>query len=147
VARANDLIAKADLVIALDCDIPDAIRVHAKCDLDDERRSTTPPSLPVSSKTGEGLDELRRAIAARLEAKAQRTDEPTDGSEREAALLTEALAALQPSTSNLQPFSSEDIVLLANAVRTCAETLGRLVGAVYSDDLLDALFSRFCVGK
>jgi len=199
VARANDLIAKADLVIALDCDLPGALHVHAKCDLDGEgirneelgmrnegrlgshvgegfhlrhgeagmprlreddksaiRNSSfvIHNSLRVSAKTGEGLVELRHAIAVALEAKAQKVDEPVDDGEREAALLTEALAALRDFTNPqfLTPNSSfqtppADIVLLANAVRSCSEALGRLAGAVYSDDLLDSIFSRFCVGK
>lgn len=137
VARAEALIANADLVLALDCDIPGAIRIHAKCDLD---ASDVPPpdGLRVSAKTGVGLDALRLAIAARLEAHARQTDEPSSDGERDAALLAEARAAL---------YETDDVVLLANAVRACAETLGRLVGARYSDDLLDTLFSRFCVGK
>jgi tRNA U34 5-carboxymethylaminomethyl modifying GTPase MnmE/TrmE len=32
-------------------------------------------------------------------------------------------------------------------MRSAAEALGRILGKVYSEDLLDALFSRFCVGK
>ena len=40
-----------------------------------------------------------------------------------------------------------DLVLAGNAMRTAAEQVGSLVGAVYSEDLLDNLFSRFCVGK
>jgi len=161
VARANDLIAKADLIIALDCDIEGAIRIHAKCDLDEKggesekgkvqqrngKDSTVSPlpsplnlrtPMRVSARTGEGLDELRHAIAARLAEKARCTDEPVEGGEQAAAALSAARAAL---------LTTEDPVLAANGVRACAETLGRLVGAVYSDDLLDSLFSRFCVGK
>jgi tRNA U34 5-carboxymethylaminomethyl modifying GTPase MnmE/TrmE len=41
----------------------------------------------------------------------------------------------------------EDLVLLANAVRAAAERLGAAVGATYSADMLDNLFSRFCIGK
>ena len=40
-----------------------------------------------------------------------------------------------------------DPVLAANALRQAAEAIGRIVGKTYSDDLLDELFSRFCVGK
>jgi tRNA U34 5-carboxymethylaminomethyl modifying GTPase MnmE/TrmE len=41
----------------------------------------------------------------------------------------------------------DDIVLAANSVRSAADALARLVGATYSEDLLDSIFSRFCVGK
>lgn len=40
-----------------------------------------------------------------------------------------------------------DWVVAANEVRDAAESLGRVLGKVYSEDLLTALFSRFCVGK
>ena len=64
----------------------------------------------------------------------------------------EELAAMAGSPSNLFPvpsslFPSSDLVLLANAVRAAAERLGAALGATYSSDLLDKLFSRFCVGK
>jgi tRNA U34 5-carboxymethylaminomethyl modifying GTPase MnmE/TrmE len=40
-----------------------------------------------------------------------------------------------------------EAVLLGNAARALATKLGDSVGAVYSEDLLESLFSRFCVGK
>jgi tRNA modification GTPase len=32
-------------------------------------------------------------------------------------------------------------------VRSALDDLGRVVGAVYTDDVLDRIFSRFCIGK
>jgi tRNA modification GTPase len=37
--------------------------------------------------------------------------------------------------------------LLALEVRGALDQLGEMVGAVYTDDLLDRIFSRFCIGK
>ena len=37
--------------------------------------------------------------------------------------------------------------LLAAALRSALDPLGEMVGAVYTDDLLDRIFSRFCIGK
>jgi tRNA modification GTPase len=37
--------------------------------------------------------------------------------------------------------------ILALELRAALEELGALVGAVYTDDLLDRIFSRFCIGK
>jgi tRNA modification GTPase len=37
--------------------------------------------------------------------------------------------------------------LLALELRSTLEQLGEMVGAVYTDDLLDRIFSRFCIGK
>jgi tRNA modification GTPase len=37
--------------------------------------------------------------------------------------------------------------LLALELRTALDELGAMVGAVYTEDLLDRIFSRFCIGK
>jgi len=133
VERAEDIVSKADLVVALDCDIKGALRIHAKCDLDAEEGH-----LRVSAKTGEGLDELKHAIAERLGRACRPATAEISPTNRAASLLAEALSALD---------SPPDPLLLANAARRAAEALGRLVGAVYSEDLFDSLFTRFCVGK
>ena len=36
---------------------------------------------------------------------------------------------------------------MANELRAASDILGRMIGRLYSEDLLDTLFSRFCVGK
>ena len=140
VERAEALIAKADLVVALDCDIPGALRVHAKCDLDSHKGLN---GLSVSAKTGEGLETLKAAIAERRAAQAARGDEESgaDVTTRQKALLVRAADALRRAAS------AADLAVAANEVRTAASEIGRIVGKTYSDDLLDALFSRFCVGK
>ena len=111
--------------------------------------TTTPGVVPVSAKTGEGLDALRGAIAAELERKAAAPGDVDSALGRDASALIEARALL----SSAPPFPNSptpplpDLVLLANRLRAAAERLGEAIGAAYSADLLDALFSRFCVGK
>ena len=137
VRRAEELIAKADIVLGLDCDR--GIRIHSKCDLG------RADGLNVSAKTGEGLDELRKLLIARL------ADLEPRQNCRGLDLLTSACKELESlhnsSLFTLTSSLSLDPVLAANAVRSVSETLGKLIGATYSEDLLDALFSRFCVGK
>ena len=143
VARAESQIAEADLVIALDCDVPGAIRIHAKCDLDEPAEATSSETAPlrVSAKTGEGLEALRQRIAERLAALAAKgSEEAGDVTARQASQLEMAAQALAGADVG-------DPVLAANALRQAAEAIGRIVGKTYSDDLLDELFSRFCVGK
>ena len=137
VGRAEELIARADLVVAFDLDVPGALRIHSKCDL------ARGEGLNVSAVTGEGLDALKAAIAARLAARAASGDEPSaNAAARRGELLGAAQAALSRAAEGLP-----DLVLAANGARAAAESLGRLAGKVYADDLLDALFSRFCIGK
>lgn len=139
VKRSEALIEKAAVVVALGEVGLDptaqkkAIAVHSKCDL--ERGE----GLNVSAKTGEGLADLKRAIVAELMKRAESFDEETSMESR-AAAYHEALALLADA-------NAADLVLLGNALHRACEILGAEFGAVYSEDLLDRIFSRFCVGK
>lgn len=132
VRRSERLIAQADLVLGLDCDA--GVRIHSKCDLGRGE------GLNVSAKTGEGLDALKRLIAERLALCGGLTAEDVEHADE--ARLAPLVAALE-----CLPRSCDDLVLAGNAMRRTCEKLGSLVGATYSSDLLDSLFSRFCVGK
>ena len=155
VRRAEELIAKADIVLMLG-DVKatrfqdKTVFIHSKCDLDCGAAGvralpTQTPALRVSAKTGEGLDELRKLLIERL------ADLEPRQNCRGFGLLTSACKELESlhnsSLFTLTSSLSPDPVLAANVVRSVSETLGKLIGATYSEDLLDALFSRFCVGK
>ena len=147
VRRAEELLSKADLVLWLGAPSSvfrfssSVLRLHPKCDLGRGE------GLNVSARTGEGLEELKRAIVARLEAKASAEGE-VDDSEGDVAACHEALAMLGTvEWETGDGMREDDLVLTANAVRHAAERLGAAAGARYSEDLLDNLFSRFCVGK
>ena len=153
VARARGLMGKADIVLNLtpadaNRESPVArhpspstrtIEVFSKCDL--AANAEDFGVIPISAKTGEGLDTLRGAIAAELERKAAEPGDADSALGRDAAALVEARTLLSPTPP------PPDLVLLANCVRAAAEKLGGAIGATYSADMLDALFSRFCVGK
>lgn len=130
VKRAEDLIAKADVVLNLGVDGVGGIKLHAKCDLGGEGEG-----LKVSAKTGEGLTALKEAIVAALEKK-----DLSGADDRTTGVLLSARALLEDA-------NAEDLVLFANTARRVSEALGSLIGATYSEDLLTRLFSRFCVGK
>lgn len=147
VRRSEEYIAKANIVLALSPSSTQplvnnphcaTIAISAKCDL------TRGTALNVSAVTGEGLDALRAAIAAALEKLAASGNLQDDDAGEEAIA---AVNAAQSSLLAAKIAAEDDLVLVANAVRTAAETLGRYIGAEYSADMLDRLFSRFCVGK
>ena len=140
VVRAEELMTKADIVVALDCDISGAISVHAKCDLDQADFHDS-CAIRVSAKTGEGLQSLKDAIAAKLrELSSRASEDVADVTARQTDLLAKALAALEGT-------DPADPVLAANSLRIAAQSIGEIIGKTYSEDLLDSLFSRFCVGK
>ena len=158
VRRAEDLIAKADLVLWLrNSEVGEplngsiaqllnrltsqTLNLSTKCDL------VRGPGLNVSAKTGEGLDELKREIVAKLKEKAETS--VVDLPEGNFVALREALTLLETGEGQETGDGrrEEDLVLTANAVRAATERLGAAIGVTYSSNLLDNLFSRFCVGK
>ncbi|MBO5939778.1 MAG: tRNA uridine-5-carboxymethylaminomethyl(34) synthesis GTPase MnmE [Kiritimatiellae bacterium] len=141
VDRAEALVSKADIVVALDCDIPGSILLHAKCDLDGPDTNVPPNAICVSSATGEGLQRLKNALSERLkELSATVSEGNADVTARQSDLLRKALSVLD----NIDPM---DVVLAANGLRNATQFIGEIIGKTYSEDLLEALFSRFCVGK
>ena len=146
VKRAEELLLKADLVLWMGTPsfvsrLPSRVlRLHPKCDLG------RGDGLNVSAKTGEGLDELKRAIVAKLETQIAASD-AGEAPEGDVVAYQETLALLDGGRETEDARRDEDLVLLANGVRAAAERLGAAVGATYSADMLDNLFSRFCVGK
>lgn len=141
VRRSGELMARADLVVMLDAKAEateKVLPIQAKSDL-----TADASALRVSSRTGEGLGELRDEIASRLSEKCGGDTSPLPSSRLLSACLS-ARAALPARSDN--PFSG-DLVLLGNALRRAAAPLGEFLGATYTDDLLSAVFSRFCVGK
>ena len=100
------------------------------------------PALPVSAITGEGLPELRAAIADRLEKFAAKGEEASG-----ADVTTRQKELLQVAADALARVDVGDLVVAANEARVAAESLGKILGKVYTEDLLESIFSRFCVGK
>jgi tRNA modification GTPase len=144
VTRAGALIKAADVLLWLGppADAPGhprLIRVHAKADLT-EQGPAPPGSIAVSSKTGVGLSELLKATASQARSLLPAED-AIALNRRQAKHLDEAAEALEGSGP------TEDLVLLAENLRLARSAFDRLTGRAGVEDVLDALFSRFCLGK
>ncbi len=114
------------------------IVVRAKVDLDDGAG----PS--VSGKTGQGVDALVAAIADQLLARAGRVGVAMRERHREA--LLRSVGYLDSATAALDR-ASEFPDLLAEDLRSAIRAVDSLVGRVDVEDLLDEIFSSFCIGK
>jgi len=101
---------------------------------------------PVSALTGEGLDALRATIVEVI-AGEQGLDleEPILASERQRTLVSEALERVAGAAEGLRRGDGEE--LACEDIRGAVAALGRLTGEDLTPDLLDELFSRFCIGK
>jgi len=102
-------------------------------------------SVRISVVTGEGLNNLRATIIEKLGLSMESSGLPIV-SLRHVTELRLSLRKVQQAREALS-LGSEHLVVAANLLREAAEALGRITGRIYSNDLLDTLFSRFCVGK
>jgi tRNA modification GTPase len=116
-----------------------AVAVATQCDL------AIPPlgRLATSAVTGQGLDDLRELLAERAQAK---REPPLAPSLSRCRHHVEACLEHLRKAHNIVLFDDPPEVL-ALELRGALEELGAIVGAVYTDDLLDRIFSRFCIGK
>ena len=137
VGLAEREVAEADLILWLgdpgQCP-PDAYQVAAKCDLGSKQ------GLPVSSVTGEGISELKRIVASRA---GEIVPAPSQLAlnAREAELLVECQAAIERTSHATDP------LLIAEELREMRVAFDRISGRAGVEELLDALFGRFCLGK
>jgi tRNA modification GTPase len=144
VARASALVQAADVLLWLGQpeDAPAharLIKVHAKSDLPD-RAAAPAGSLPVSARTGPGLTPLlERAVEL------ARQVLPDEGAialnRRQSTHLEEAADALRGAAD------ATELILTAEQLRRARGAFDRLTGRAGVEDLLDALFGRFCLGK
>jgi len=102
--------------------------------------------LSVSALTGQGFDELIAAIVQRAESfqKASGIDDIAINS-RHAHALVQAREYLQQAQSKLA--LNEPVELLASDLRGVLTAYGEISGKVDNEQMLDALFSTFCIGK
>ena len=103
-------------------------------------------AIATSSLTGEGIDALRgRLREAVLALGASGGDVVPSTAVRCGESLRLASESLQRARATLRDDLGEELV--AAEVRIALEKLGKVVGAVYTEDILDRVFSRFCIGK
>ena len=100
----------------------------------------------VSARDGRGLDELCGLLAKRLsaESRGRRQWIGMTAARCQNSLLA-ARDALSRTFEAASLGFSDDLVIIE--LREVLEHLGHIVGAVYTDDVLDRVFSKFCIGK
>ena len=114
--------------------------MHARADVEERRHKPVNADIAVSARTGEGVDQLMRLLVERA-----RTLLPREGeialSRRQRDLLALCHAQLVEADEERDP------LLLAEALRSALAALDRLTGRAGTEQMLDALFGRFCIGK
>lgn len=142
IERAESVVASSDLVVWLGDvdsapDRPGVIMIRAKADLID---APYDPRRAVSVKTGTGLDALAADIASAARAVLPVPDAIALNA-RQRAGLAEVVIEARASAA------TDDLLLSAEHLRRARNVVDRISGRAGVEDMLDALFGTFCIGK
>ncbi len=121
------------------------IMLRTKADLvdsDAQRRMQDSESIPISAKTGAGMEQLLDALAK--EADTLSGEPALVTRERQRNALAEALKRLEAAI-DLAPSGKEELV--AEELRMAANALGRVTGRIGVEEVLGEIFRSFCIGK
>lgn len=102
-------------------------------------------TIRLSAKTGEGIRTLVAALARSVDATAAYRGEAIVTNQRHYHALCEALTALDAALDGLQHGLTSE--LLSEDIRAAINHLGEITGEITSDDILQNIFSKFCIGK
>ena len=104
-------------------------------------------ALPLSVKTGVGLDDFVQTLTERVRqlAKTRVSDAPPLTRARHRAALEDCVAALDRAREGAA--GNQDMEMIAEDMRFAAQALGRITGRIDVEDLLDKIFKDFCIGK
>ena len=158
--KSREILEEADLKILVDAGEealgsesearenvkPDFV-VYSKCDLRtaDTAAATCQNALRVSSKTGEGLAELKRMMNSALFKSDESAEDFWITSEREKACLEDALAGIDRALDLIR--TNPAVELLAFEMQLVRRALQSIVGEISSEDILQSIFAGFCIGK
>ena len=138
-AESKDL--KPDFVVVSKSDL--AANVIARSEATKQSPDTS--HLNVSSKTGEGLDDLKKVMNAVLFKKSENAEDLWITSEREKSCLEEALAGVDRVLDLLE--KNPAVELLAFEMQLVRRALQSITGEISSEDILQSIFAGFCIGK
>lgn len=144
VARARARAAQADLVLHVTDDPdqpppPEVLLILNKRDL--HQKDAPVGHFSLSASTGEGVDALRRYLATWAQSVTRPGESVPLAHARHRAAFALAAAELRQAAAAPLP------ELRAESLRQAAFAFGRLTGRIAIDDVLDEIFSRFCIGK
>ena len=100
--------------------------------------------LRISAHNGRGIDKLRHFLSSKAQSAVQSV---SDGliNARQAALLRQAAESL--ANARETALAGESNEFTAIDLREALKRIGEITGAVWNDDILNAVFGKFCIGK
>ena len=149
IERAKSILRSADIVLSVDdgrgeVDLSDAngeiLRVFNKCDL---KRSAKRFDAQVSAATGEGLEGLKNLIAGKAMGETS-LDKVFIIERRHYGALLRAAQSLRSAADNAGIITQD---LIAVDLKDAWDALGEITGETASEQIINTVFEKFCVGK
>ena len=100
-------------------------------------------AIYTSTKNGDGIDELLNAIRAYMHKTLDLSDNTLVINARTYKLLNDAKSELENAIEKFD--GNYDI--FSEHVRTAADNIGKILGTITTNDIMDATFSQLCLGK
>lgn len=114
--------------------------------LEETLESLELPQVHMSVVTREGLDELKKSIkSALVEESSFESEAIVITNQRHQKALQETIAALREARSSVAAQAPEEIIALD--LRVALDKLGEITGETSTEDILNQIFSNFCIGK
>ena len=140
-AELKELEGKKKIIVLNKCDLP---MKTVRQTLESIFKNET--VLEISCHTLQGFDKLEIAIGELLGSGAmEQSGEAAIGSLRQKDLITKIAQHIDQALQTCRTEPMPDLV--AVDIRAALDNLGMLVGEVYTEDILDKIFSKFCIGK
>lgn len=131
---------KKGLIVINKIDLPQEV------DIDQVKKAAPGKTLiPISATKGEGLSEFREALRALLIIDASAEPPMVITNARHKAALERAEQSLRRAVAALQAASPPEFV--AVDLEETRESIEEIIGVITNDDVLERIFSKFCIGK
>jgi tRNA modification GTPase len=132
---------KKALIVINKIDLPDRLETETGNDV-----FFPLPVVKISALTGQGLEDLRKAVAAcLLEGDIDMTTSHASTNLRHRQALKDAARFFKTACRSVQDNAPMEIVALE--LKSGLDALGEIIGTTATEDILDSIFSQFCLGK
>ena len=160
VDKAKNLMEQADIILFLvdssrvydkdDAEIYDSIQgknyivLKTKSDLKTENKQSFENEIEISTTSGDGIDKLKQKMLELTKISNIPSDSLIITNERHKNALIKANEALTRAIENI---SEDSLDLVSIDIKEAYVSIGEITGNTTSEDIIDSIFTKFCLGK
>ena len=142
----NEQITEEELDLLTKIKNKNHIIVINKIDLENKLNIYIEDAIKISVKDNQGIEDIKNRISEIFNLdKISTNDMSYLSNARSVALLKQSLTKIEECLNNIKDNTPIDIIELD--LKECWNILGEIIGETYTDELIDEIFSRFCLGK